>query len=68
MQLSNFKSMDTNMLLSIVNMKLRNEFDSIDSLCSYYEIEQPELLDKLSASGYHYNVCSNQFKAEETNK
>lgn len=63
MQLHNFKSMDAHILLSLVNTKLRNEFDSIDSLCGYYEIDQPELLDMLSLHGYQYNVCNNQFKS-----
>ncbi|MBL4936934.1 DUF4250 domain-containing protein [Clostridium sp. YIM B02515] len=54
--------MDSFMLLSIINMKLRDEFDSLNSLCEDYEISSLELENKLSAIGYKYNKNANQFK------
>jgi hypothetical protein len=53
--------MDSFMLLSIINMKLRDEFDSLNSLCEDYEISSFELENKLSAIGYKYNENTNQF-------
>ena len=34
--LENYKKMDVNMLLSIVNMKLRNESQTLEDLCVTY--------------------------------
>jgi len=33
MNLNNFATMDVNMLLSLVNMQLRDRFDDLDDLC-----------------------------------
>lgn len=55
--------MDTYMLLSIINMKLRDEFSSLDYLCEDYNIDQKELSFKLSGIGYIYNKQINQFTA-----
>ena len=54
-------SMDSFMLLSIINMKLRDEFDSLESLCDDYGIESIELINKLSDIGYTYYKEKNQF-------
>ncbi len=40
MDLNNYASMDPVMLMSIINMKLRDEFDSLDDLVRYYEIDK----------------------------
>lgn len=56
-------SMDSYMLLSVLNMKLRDEFISLKDLCSSYEINPEEVIDKLRLIGYEYDKTSNQFKA-----
>lgn len=53
--------MDSYMLLSIVNMKLRDKFHSLSYLCEDYGIKEEELINKLSTIGYVYNVDNNQF-------
>ncbi|SKA78668.1 protein of unknown function [Clostridium sp. USBA 49] len=53
--------MDSYMLLSIVNMKLRDEFYSLSSFCENYGIKEEEIINKLSTIGYVYNVDNNQF-------
>lgn len=53
---------DPNMLLSYVNTKLRDEFDSLDALCGELNVEAAELMEKLSAAGYAYDGAANQFK------
>lgn len=55
-------SMDPYMLLSFINTKLRDEFESIESLFSYYDLEEKDIIDKLSAIGYEYDSSTNQFK------
>ena len=55
MDISNFKEMDVNMLFSIVNMKLRDEFESLEEFCRYYDIEQSEFEKKLADGEYSYS-------------
>ena len=63
MDLKNFKSMDVNILLSIVNMKLRDEFENLEELVKFYDIPEDDLKKKLDALGYHYCSETNQFNA-----
>lgn len=57
-----FKSMDPNILLSIVNMKLRDFYSNLNSLCDDMDINEEELKEKLSSVGYKYDENINQFK------
>ena len=50
----NFETKDINMLLSMLNMKLRDEFSSLSSLTSYYNVDKEALLEKMKANGYEY--------------
>ena len=43
---------DPMMLLSWVNMKLRDFYDSLDELCEDMEIDRIELEKKLNAAGF----------------
>ena len=52
---------DPVMLLSFVNLKLRDYFDSLDRLCEELDVEQSEIVDKLSGIGYRYDQGKNQF-------
>ncbi|MBZ4683297.1 MAG: hypothetical protein PWP46_668 [Fusobacteriaceae bacterium] len=61
MDLKNFKTMDINILFSIVNMKLRDEFSDLDELVKYYDIDKKELEEKLNEAGYHYEREHNHF-------
>ncbi len=54
--------MDKNMFLSIVNMKLRDEFGDIEDLCSFYEIKKEELFEKLKEFNLYYEREINQIK------
>lgn len=49
------------MLLSFVNLKLRDYYSSLDMLCEDLDIEKEEILQKLGAIGYHYDKERNQF-------
>lgn len=57
-----FKSMDPNILLSIVNMKLRDFYSNLSSLCDDMDIKEEELKEKLSLIGYKYDENIKQFK------
>lgn len=55
---------DPYMLLSIVNMKLRDEASSLEELCRTYEKDRSELEAQLLTIGYKYQPDHNQFIAE----
>lgn len=52
---------DPVMLLSYVNLKLRDFYKSLDDLCEDEDVDKQAILDKLSAIGYVYNKDRNQF-------
>lgn len=52
---------DPMILLSWINLKLRDFYPSLDALCEDLEIEKSSILDKLSAIGFEYNEEQNRF-------
>ena len=52
---------DTNILLSYVNLKLRDFYSSLDALCDDMDVSRTEIEEKLSTIGYHYQEAKNQF-------
>nr|WP_314079128.1 DUF4250 domain-containing protein [uncultured Leptotrichia sp.] len=58
----NFETKDMNLLYSILNLKLRDEFKDLDGLVNYYGKNKTEVLDKMEKAGYFYNKEENQFK------
>ena len=52
---------DTNMLYSIVNMKLRDQYASLDELCDDMDINRKELEDRLAQGGFKYDAKQNCF-------
>lgn len=52
---------DPVMLLSFVNLKLRDFYDSLEVLCEELEVDRQEVVDKLNEIGYRYDKDRNQF-------
>lgn len=52
---------DPIMLYSVVNMKLRDFYSSLDELCEDLDADKEELIAKLSSAGYEYDAEENQF-------
>lgn len=52
---------DPVMLLSFVNMKLRDEYPSFVELCKALDVDENEIVEKLSSINYTYNEERNQF-------
>lgn len=52
---------DPVMLLSAVNMKLRDQYDSLDALCDDFHISLEDIEKKLAEIGYEYNREANRF-------
>ena len=52
---------DPIMLLSVVNLKLRDYFKNLDALCEDLDADETDLCAKLRAVGYEYDAQRNQF-------
>jgi len=52
---------DPIMLLSAVNMKLRDSYPSLDALCEDMDVNQEEITAKLAEVGYVYDKEMNRF-------
>ncbi|MBR3795266.1 MAG: DUF4250 domain-containing protein [Clostridia bacterium] len=52
---------DPIMLLSAVNMKLRDAYPSLDALCEDMDVSKEEIVRKLAEVGYEYNEEMNRF-------
>ncbi|MCD7808790.1 MAG: DUF4250 domain-containing protein [Erysipelotrichaceae bacterium] len=53
---------DPVMLLSFINMKLRDQYDSLDSLCDDLDVSKQDIIDELESINYQYDETNNQFK------
>ena len=52
---------DPMLLLSFVNLKLRDFYPSLDALCDDLELSPDELNEKLNAIDYEYDPETNRF-------
>ena len=52
---------DPMMLLSFLNMKLRDFYPNLDALCQDLELDKDSITDKLAAIDYHYDETLNRF-------
>lgn len=52
---------DEAMLLSFVNMKLRDSYSDLDRLCEDLEADKEEIIKKLAGAGYEYDRDLNRF-------
>ena len=53
---------DPFMLLSYVNLKLRDFYSSLDDLCDDLDVSKEEIENILKSIGYTYDENTNQFK------
>lgn len=56
------KDMDVNILVSIINLKLRDFYSNVNILCEDMNIDKELLIKKLNDGGYKYENTLNQFK------
>lgn len=49
------------MLLSFINLKLRDYYDSLDKLCEDLDVSKQEITEKLCSIDYRYDEEKNQF-------
>ncbi|CAH8205629.1 DUF4250 domain-containing protein [Vibrio aestuarianus] len=63
MNLANFASIDPIMLMSIVNMKLRDDFSGdLDKLANYFDIDRAALEARLASAGFEFLTEVGQFR------
>jgi hypothetical protein len=52
---------DPIMLMSFINMKLRDLYPSLEALCEDLNIDRSELEEKLKTVGYEYDEANKRF-------
>ena len=52
---------DPMMLFSVINMRLRDIYPSLDALCDDLHVDKKEIIDRLAAAGFEYNEQQNKF-------
>lgn len=53
---------DPFILFSMINMKLRDSYPSLDELCASEGIDREELVTKLKDAGFEYDSVTNSFR------
>ena len=59
---TDYLSMDPNMLYSIANTKLRNDFDNVRELADALDVDRDALERRLAEHGFVYDPARNQFR------
>lgn len=59
---SQIQTMDIHILVSLLNMKLRNDFTHLQSLCYDSEFAIKELNQRLHENNFIYNKAINQIR------
>lgn len=52
---------DPVILVSFINMQLRDNYKSLEAFCANYAVEKEEILEKLADYDYQYDAVKNQF-------
>lgn len=52
---------DPMMLLSFLNMKLRDFYSNLDELCNSLDLDKEEIVKKMAEAGFEYNESQNKF-------
>ncbi len=52
---------DPVMLLSVINLKLRDFYPSFEALCEDLDVDADEITKELAALDYHYDAAQNRF-------
>lgn len=53
---------DPVMLYSFLNTKLRDFYDSLDTLCEDMDLNKEEILSRLASMGFEYDEKMNRFR------
>ncbi|MCQ2519182.1 MAG: DUF4250 domain-containing protein [Lachnospiraceae bacterium] len=53
---------DPIMLVSFLNLKLRDNYESLDALCDDLDVDKEALLEKLKKADFKYDSANNQIR------
>ena len=53
---------DPMILLSVVNTRLRDEYDSLAALCEDLDESEETICETLAAAGFSYDAAQNRFR------
>ncbi|MDE7409177.1 MAG: DUF4250 domain-containing protein [Muribaculaceae bacterium] len=53
---------DPVMLMSFINMKLRDQYRTLEDLCAAYGLEETELKSQMEAAGFEWMPGIRQFR------
>lgn len=53
---------DPDMLMSFLNLKLRDNYSSLEDMCDDLDIDYQDALNKIANAGLVFNEISNQYK------
>lgn len=53
---------DPVMLMSFLNLKLRDNYASLDELCDDMDLSKEEIMSKLKEAGFSYDEGQNQLR------
>ncbi len=53
---------DPVMLVSFLNLKLRDNYDSLDALCDDMDVDKEEILASLKKADFKYDASTNQIR------
>ena len=63
--LENYRNSDFNITYSIVNMKLRDEYSSLEDLLRAYDIDAEDFMAYLREHGCSYDSGTNSLKTDD---
>ena len=63
--LENYRNSDFNITFSIVNMKVRDEYSSLQDLLRAYDIDEEDFMKYLAEHGCRYDKATNSLKTDE---
>lgn len=52
---------DPFMLMSFLNLKLRDYYKNLDELCNDLQLNKVEIVDKMKNAGFEYDPANNKF-------
>ncbi|HIT83009.1 MAG TPA: DUF4250 domain-containing protein [Candidatus Avibacteroides faecavium] len=52
---------DPFMLMSFLNMKLRDNYASLDALCEDLNLSKADIIARMKEAGFDYNAKANKF-------
>ena len=52
---------DPAMLMSFLNMKLRDDYGSLEQLCDDLDLDADEILARMKDAGFEYSAENNRF-------